>query len=194
MPALVIGLGNPGKEYERTRHNVGFGTVEAFRFARRDDFAEWKGSSKFLAKVAAGKIGAKKVILLQPQTFMNNSGDAALAAAGFWKIAPKDVIVVYDDLDLPVGSIRVRAEGSAGGHKGMRSIIERLGTQTIKRIRIGVAGVLRDRVPADKYVLEKFGKNEEPLLEEARKKAVEAIGVIIAEGIDEAMNRFNRES
>jgi len=192
MPTLIVGLGNPGKKYAATRHNVGAAAVEFFKNDGGAAYQDWTNNPRFQSRISSGVIeGGKKVILLLPQTFMNNSGDAVFAASRFWRVAIKDIVIVYDDLDLPVGAIRVRANGSAGGHKGMRSIIERLGTPAIKRVRIGIAGALRDRVPADKYVLERFGRNEKTLIEAAEQKAAEAVAAIVAEGIEAAMNRVN---
>lgn len=170
---LIIGLGNPGEKYERTRHNAGSRAVRAFRDAHADAFGEWK--EKFESLAAEGKIGEKKVALLLPQTFMNDSGRAVAAAAQFWKLAPADVVVVFDDADLPLGTVRFRASGSAGGHNGLGDILVALGTKEVPRIKIGISTELRGRVPLDEFVLGAFTTEEEKTLGSALKTAVTEI-------------------
>lgn len=186
---LIVGLGNPGKEYERTRHNAGFRAVRAYHAAHAAEFDGWK--KKFDAEISEGRIGGEKIALLLPQTFMNLSGDAVAQAAEFWKIAAADVVLVYDELDIPVGALRVRPGGSAGGHNGVKSVIERLGTDTFARIRIGIKGAMAGRVPAEKYVLEPFATDEETAISGAIKNAVAAIDAVITRGVDAAMNDYN---
>jgi PTH1 family peptidyl-tRNA hydrolase len=187
---LLIGLGNPGATYERTRHNAGFRAVRAFRAMHAEDFDGWK--NKFDAQISEGRIGTEKIALMLPQTFMNLSGDAVIQAAQFWKIAPADVIIIYDDLDVPLGNIRIRAGGSAGGHNGMKSVIERLGTQDFPRVRIGIGTERAKTVPAEDFVLERFSPDEEVQIEKTIEAAAKAVEVIIKEGIDIASNLYGK--
>jgi PTH1 family peptidyl-tRNA hydrolase len=186
---LIVGLGNPGKEYERTRHNAGFRAVRAFHTLHIEEFDGWK--RKFNGEIAEGRIAGDKVALLLPQTYMNESGTSVAEAAGFWHVEPKDVVIVYDELDIPVGSLRIRADGSAGGHNGMKSVLARLGTMDVPRFRIGIKGEHAAGVPSEDYVLGKFTADEETLLGQAIGKTVEALDVLLNEGIEAAMNRYN---
>ncbi len=187
---LIVGLGNPGAQYERTRHNAGFRAVRAFHTLHVDAFDGWK--RKFEAEVSEGRIGNEKVALMLPQTFMNLSGDAVAHAVGFWKIAPADVIVVYDELDIPLGNIRIRTSGSAGGHNGIKSVIERLGTPDVPRIRIGIGTERAKLVPSEDFVLEKFSQDEEIDLGKAIENAVKALHVTLTEGIEAASNLYGK--
>jgi len=184
---LIAGLGNPGREYENTRHNAGFMVL--------DRLAELLGvevaGRKFLGFVGNGVIGGERVLLLKPQTYMNLSGDSIRAAADFYKLPPEQIIVIYDDISLDVGSIRVRAKGSAGGHNGMKSIIARLGTDGYPRVRVGV-GDKPPRMDLADYVLSHFTKGEQELLEPAVRDAADAVRLMIGDGIQTAMNRYNK--
>jgi PTH1 family peptidyl-tRNA hydrolase len=183
---LVVGLGNPGKEYENTRHNIGFEVV------KKITESAWKKNKKFNTEIAEEKIGNEKIIFLKPQTFMNNSGRAVAAAANFYKIKPVDILIVHDDIDLPLGKIRIKKDGSSGGHRGVESIIASLGTENFIRLKIGVAPETRPKTfDAANFVLKKFSKNDKKLVDEIIKKATEAVAVILAGGIDSAMNQFN---
>jgi len=182
---LVVGLGNPGTRYARSRHNVGFMIVERFarahdlRFARR----------RFNAQIAEGDIAGARVRIAKPQTFMNSSGDAVGKLFAFFKIAPHDLLVVYDDLDLPLGKMRLRSKGSAGGHHGMESIIARIATSDFPRLRVGIG---RPDPDADiDHVLGTFDHDERAAMDETFARAVEAVEVWLADGIDVAMNKFN---
>lgn len=185
---LIAGLGNPGKEYEKTRHNAGFGAIDAL--------AEKLGISveekKYKGLFGKGRIGAEPVILLKPQTYMNLSGESVRAAADFYKIGPEHMIVIYDDIDLEVGRLRLRAKGSAGGHNGIKNIIAHMGTQEFPRVRIGV-GAKPDRMDLADYVLGRFSQVEQSQMEDGYKEAAEAAAAIVEEGIEAAMNRFNRK-
>jgi PTH1 family peptidyl-tRNA hydrolase len=183
----VIGLGNPGRRYAGTRHNAGFIFVKSL--ARRWDIRLRK--TKFGAKIAEVKRAEDKLVLAQPQTYMNNSGLAVEQIVKGYGIGPEDVIVVYDDLDIPLGQIRVRKEGSAGSHKGIRSVTAELGTSAFPRIRIGI-GPLADREDATNFVLSPFTREETPLLEKSLANAREALEMILAGNIDRAMNTFNQ--
>jgi PTH1 family peptidyl-tRNA hydrolase len=186
---LIIGLGNPGKGYERTRHNAGFMAVRAFRDAHADAFGGW--SRKFQAEASEGRVGGDKVVLLLPQTFMNVSGQSVAEAAAFWKVAPENVILVHDDLDLPLGTLRVRPDGSAGGHNGVKSVIAALGKQNFPRVRLGIATPIAEKVPAEDFVLQRFGEEEAKVIDDAVARAADALDAILADGLDAAMNRFN---
>jgi len=182
---LIVGLGNPGTRYARSRHNVGFMIVERFvrahdlRFARR----------RFNAQIAEGDIAGARVLIAKPQAFMNSSGDAVGKLFAFYKIASDDLLVVYDELDLPLGKMRLRSKGSAGGHHGMESIIARIGTSDFLRLRVGIG---RPDPDADiDHVLGTFDYDERAAMDETFARAVEAIEVWLADGIDVAMNKFN---
>ena len=183
---LIAGLGNPTREYEKTRHNVGFDTIDVLADRINTDVAE----RKFKGLYGKGMLGGEKVILLKPQTFMNLSGESVRAAADFYKIPPDHIIVIYDDISLDVGHLRIRTRGSAGGHNGIKNIIAHLGTQEFPRIKIGVGGK-PPRMDLADYVLSRFPAEERKIMETAFRDAAEAAGVLIAEGPDAAMNRFN---
>lgn len=192
---LVVGLGNPGETYAHNRHNVGYWTVN--RLARRHglDF-DVRTSSYFLAE---GAIAGRRVALAKPRTYVNRSGDAVWNLVKRLKLDDaSELLVVYDELDLPVGRVRVRPKGGPGGQKGVADIIDRLGTDAFPRVRIGIGRPVVDGQPTwdpdavASYVLSDPPPGERALLDEAVARAVEAIEVAIAEGIEAAMNRFNR--
>lgn len=184
----VIGLGNPGRRYAQTRHNVGFAFVK--KLARHWEVRLKK--RKFSAKIAELRRNEEKLVLAQPQTYMNQSGLAVLQILDGYEIKPENIVVVYDDLDIPLGQIRVRKEGSSGTHKGMSSVIQEIGTQSFPRIRIGI-GPVADREEATRYVLAPFAKKEIPILERSLAKAKEALEMILAGRIEAAMNEFNQK-
>ncbi|HHY79307.1 MAG TPA: aminoacyl-tRNA hydrolase [Thermoanaerobacter sp.] len=181
---VISGLGNPGREYEGTRHNVGFMVI--------DELAEKLGINvtklKFKSLVGEGYFKGEKVILLKPQTFVNSSGEALYDAVNFYKIPLENVIVIYDDKDLDVGKIRIRKKGSSGGHNGMKSIIYLLNSEEFPRVRIGIGKPQKDLVS---HVLGKFEESEKKLIDEAVIKAVDAVIDIIENGIEHAMSKFN---
>jgi PTH1 family peptidyl-tRNA hydrolase len=186
--ALVVGLGNPGSTYARHRHNVGFCVVDALARAHGLSFARDKDAR---AHVATGRVAGARVILAKPQTYMNLSGRTAgrlLRANG---IPGECLLVVYDDLDLPLGRLRLRAEGGTGGHKGMRSIQEVVGTQAFPRLRIGIDRPPGGVDPAD-YVLQPFDAPDRPLLDSVIDRAVGAIECWLSEGIVAALDQFNQ--
>lgn len=185
---LIAGLGNPGPEYDNTRHNVGFMAVDAL--AERLGVSVRKKA--FNGLVGETTVGALKVILLKPQQYMNRSGHAIATAAGFYKIAPQEVMVVLDDLALPVGQLRLRAKGTAGGHNGLKDIIARLGTDTFGRLRVGIG----DAGPRDAaaYVLSRFAADEKAAIETAVAQSAEALLCWAQYGIDKAMNSYNNRS
>lgn len=186
---LIIGLGNPGEEYENTRHNLGFKVIE--ELARRWEISALK--SKHHAFIGEANVGGHKVILVQPQTFMNNSGAAARGLLEWYKINPDHLTVIYDDVDLEVGQIRVREKGAAGGHHGMESVIASLGTSSFARVRIGIG---RESLTADvtDYVLQKVPPSQREALDAAIITAADAAEEIIGSGLAAAMNKFNRGS
>lgn len=182
---IIAGLGNPGRKYENTRHNLGFITVD--KIAEDNDISVKK--IKFKSLVGEGVIGSDKVILMKPQTFMNNSGEALREIVNFYKVPPENLIVIYDDFDIPIGSIRVRKFGSAGTHNGMRSVIRLLGFDNFPRIRIGIDSTIKNELID--FVTGGFRKEEVPLLEEAVTNGATAAETIVTKGIDLAMNRYN---
>ena len=185
---MIVGLGNPGAEYAGHRHNIGFRVVEALARAHSLGFSRCRGTS---ALVAAGHACGRPVVLAKPQTFMNLSGRAVGRVAQLYQVALPQLLVVFDDLDLPVGRLRLRPEGGSGGHKGMRSIIERLGTQAFPRLRVGIDRPPGKMDPAD-YVLLPFAELEKALVGQAVDLAVSAIDCWLTDGIDVAMGRFNQ--
>ena len=182
---LIVGLGNPGKKYEQTRHNMGFDTVDLFAELAKIDIDK----EAFKGLVGRGKVFDEDVYLLKPQTFMNLSGESVREIVNYFKINIEDVIIIYDDMALEPGKIRLRASGSSGGHKGMQNIIDQLGTEEIKRIRIGIGESTDDTID---YVLSKPLKEERPLIDEAIKNAVEALKEILKSNFEKAMTNFNR--
>ena len=182
---LIVGLGNPGKKYEGTRHNMGFMAVDLLSDQAQLDVDK----EVFHGLMGRGKIFNQDVILFKPTTFMNLSGTAVQEVIHYFKIALQDVVVIYDDMALPVGTIRLRKEGSSGGHKGMQNIIDCLSTDKIKRIRIGI-GEPGEWDTVD-YVLSKPLKDEQPLIDEAIENAVGALKEALKSDFDRAMNKYN---
>jgi peptidyl-tRNA hydrolase, PTH1 family len=159
---LVAGLGNPGKKYEKTRHNAGFMFVDYFWESHHEEFglSDWEFNKKFNTDTSTGKIGAKKIILLKPQTFMNLSGEAVKKALDFYKLLPSDLIVVHDEIDLPLETFRISVDSSSAGHQGAQNIIDELGTKDFTRLRIGIENREDKKIETEKYVLGKFKKDE----------------------------------
>jgi len=178
---LIVGLGNPGSEYERTRHNVGFMALDRLALGR----AQWHRERAWNAQIA--KVDG--VLLCKPQTFMNLSGAAVAAVAGFYQIPASEVLVVLDDMSLPLGKLRLRPGGSSGGQNGLKSIIEQLGTQEISRLRLGIGGASPNGAVG--HVLGQFRKDEIPAVEEMLERTEEAICAIQSKGLAAAMNAFN---
>ena len=184
---LIVGLGNPGKEYAFTRHNAGFLTLDYLSDILKVNI----NRSKFKALVAEGTIGDKRVLLMQPQTFMNNSGEAVIEAVNFYKIKPENVIVIFDDISLPVGKMRIRKNGSAGGHNGIKSIIAHLLTQDFPRVKIGVGEKPHKEMDLADWVLSKFPQDEQKVLFEKFGDACEAVKLMVSGKTEEAMNKYN---
>ena len=183
---LIVGLGNPGRDFARHRHNVGFRCVNAFAHRHRLAFSR----SQCCARTARGVLGGEEVVLARPQTFMNLSGLAVAGLVEALRITPRDLLVIYDDLDLLLGTVRLRPGGSAGGHHGMESIIAALGSRDFPRLRVGIGRPSGGDVVS--YVLDDFSSEEDKEVEKAVATAVEAAECYLEEGLEEAMNRFNR--
>jgi PTH1 family peptidyl-tRNA hydrolase len=180
---LIAGLGNPGPEYERTRHNVGFAVID--QLAR-----EWQLGEQPSKKWGALWARSDRAILVKPVTYMNRSGEPLAAVANFYKIASEEILVVLDDFALPLGRLRLRLDGGAGGHNGLESIILQFGTEKIPRLRIGI-GAAPNEAAVD-YVLSRFLEEEQPLLRKTITRAVEAVNCAIDKGVLSAMNTFNQ--
>lgn len=185
MRKLVVGLGNPGSKYEGTRHNVGFEVVD--RLARGGSGVSF--SRKFDGQLAEAEIDFHRVLLLKPETFMNLSGRSVRQAVQFYKLDLADVLVICDDLSLPLGKLRLRAGGSDGGQKGLRDIALQLGTEEFPRLRIGIGE--RGPIDASDFVLTRFKSSERPTIDDALIAATQAVAVWVSQGLASAMNRFN---
>lgn len=186
---LIVGLGNPGRQYEATRHNMGFDTVDCL--IEKHNVPQ--GGVKFNAMYGKGIIGGDKAILMKPLSFMNLSGGPVRDMVNFFKIDPeKELIVISDDIDLEPGQLRIRKQGSAGGHNGLKDIIQKLGTQNFVRIKIGVGAKPQGWDLAD-HVLSRFPDSERKLVDEAIREAADAVEKIIAQGPDAAMNEYNQK-
>ncbi len=183
---IIVGLGNPGEKYAHTRHNVGFEVIDilADRIGIHVDEKKHKGLC------GRGVLEGQKVVLVKPQTFMNASGECVRAVADFYKVTEEEIILVYDDISLEPGRLRVRGKGSAGGHNGIKNIIAHLGSQEFPRVKVGIGEKPKGMDLAD-YVLSHFSKREWEQMEEAFRNAADAVTVLISQGTEEAMNRFN---
>lgn len=184
---LVVGLGNPGAKYESTRHNMGFLVVDKLAQNEKLKF----NKLRFKAWTATWEVGGEKVLLMKPQTYMNLSGEAVGQAARFYKIPADHVLVISDDIALPAGKLRIRAGGSAGGHNGLKNIIQHLGTDRFPRIKVGVGSPQQAEHDIADWVTGKPMGEDQKVIIEALDKAVAAIPVLIGQGVDRAMNRFN---
>ena len=184
---LIVGLGNPGEKYARTRHNAGFLAIDYLSQKYSADVKQ----VKFKSLIGEVKIGEHRALLMKPQTFMNLSGEAVGEAASFYKIAPENVIVIVDDICGAPGRMRIRKSGSAGGHNGLKSIIYQLNSDQFPRIRIGVNSPIRERADLADFVLSRFSKEEIPVLEEVIIRAKKAVEEIISKNVDSAMNKYN---
>ena len=186
---IIAGLGNPTKEYDKTRHNVGFSVIDVLADRYRIDISE----KKHKALCGRGVIEGQKVILVKPQTYMNLSGESIRGLVDYYKIDPEnELVVIYDDVSLDVGQLRIRKKGSAGGHNGIKNIIAHLGTQIFPRIKVGVGEKPKKYDLAD-YVLGHFSKGEKEQMEEGYHNAMRAVELMLTGRIDEAMNEYNRK-
>lgn len=183
---LIVGLGNPGARYEGTRHNMGFLVVDAL--ARRAGVGI--NRERFDALLGRGEISEVSVILAKPLTFMNLSGRSVAQIARYFDIGAEDILVVHDDMDFPVGDVRIKAGGGAGGHKGLLSIIDQLGGADFARVRVGI-GRPPESGTAERYVLERFSEEEKQMLDSAVERAGDAVIAVVSSGVHAAMNRFN---
>jgi len=206
---LIVGLGNPGKKYEKTRHNLGFLVVESLKHApyrnkvsgaglKVKSFSDWKKIKRFQAEISQGEIAGQKVILAKPQTFMNLSGKPVkllirnkTTMVQLLRI-PSDLWVIHDDIDLPLGKIKIVKNRGAGGHKGVESIIRELKTKNFIRFRIGIRNQELRIKNVEKFVLQKFSKEEEKIVKKVIQKTVEAIEFFLKEGLEKAMSKFNK--
>lgn len=184
---LLVGLGNPGLKYAQTRHNVGFRVIE--RLA--GNFGVQVNRPFFRAHVGQVLIAGEKVLLAKPQTFMNASGQAVAPLLNWYKLSPAGLLVVYDDLDLPPGVMRIRPKGGSGGHRGMASIIEHLGSKEFPRLRVGIGKPAPNQGDTVDWVLGKFGPEDREKIEAVIDRAVDALQAFVAEGINQAMNKYN---
>lgn len=185
---MIVGLGNPGKKYEGTRHNTGYMALDALA-SRAQIRVE---TVKFHGLIGTGFLEGEKVVLVKPTTYMNLSGDCVRPAADYYQIEPENIVVLCDDVWLPAGQLRIRKKGSAGGHNGLKSIIGRLGTQEFPRIRIGVGGAA-EHVEMVSHVLGHFAAEERRRMADAAEEAARAVEEILRNGIDSAMNLYNRK-
>lgn len=181
---IIAGLGNPGSKYENTRHNMGFKAIDAMA----SEFGIDVNRAKFKGLIGEGRIGSEKVILLKPQTYMNLSGQSVREIMNFYKIPEENLIVIYDDFDLPIGSIRVRKSGGPGTHNGMKSVVQELGSRKFPRVRVGIGSSDGSTI---QFVIGKVGKEEQQILNEAAEAAASAAADIIRIGIENAMNIHN---
>ena len=187
---LIVGLGNPGRQYEATRHNMGFDVVDRLV----EEYRIPQGGVKFNAMYGKGIIGGQQALFMKPLSYMNLSGGPVRDMANYFKIDPEtEMIVIYDDIDLDPGQLRIRKQGSAGGHNGIKDLIQKLGTQKFIRIRVGVGAKPKDWDLAD-YVLGHIPGEERKLVDEAQERACKAVETILSEGVDAAMNEFNKKS
>jgi PTH1 family peptidyl-tRNA hydrolase len=183
---VIVGLGNPGKQYEHTRHNVGFDVIDIL--AKEYGISVTKIKHKAL--IGEGRVGSEKVLLVKPQTYMNLSGETLVDIYNYYKVDSENIVVIYDDIDLDVGKIRIRKKGSGGTHNGMRSILKCLGTNEFPRVRVGVSKPRPGQDLAD-FVLSKFRKEESQDIQDGLEKAAKSVDCMIRENIDLAMNKYN---
>ncbi|MCD7727214.1 MAG: aminoacyl-tRNA hydrolase [Ruminococcus sp.] len=184
---IIAGLGNPGLTYEGTRHNAGFMAIDKLL----EDTSSSGFKMKFKSKCTTAVVGGKSCLILKPETFMNNSGEAIEAAMSFYKIPIERVVIAFDDISLDVGKLRIRRKGSHGGHNGIKSIVALTGSEDFPRVKIGVGKKPRPDYDLAKWVLSKFSKSEQEALDSALTAAAESIRLIVSGKIDEAMNKFN---
>ena len=184
---MIVGLGNPGSQYEKTRHNVGFRVIDMIAEKLRTKVDRLK----FKALTRQVDCNGQKILLVQPQTFMNLSGAAVSALATYYKIKPERILVIFDDISLPVGKIRIRKDGSAGGHNGIKSIIQSLGTDQFPRVKVGVGAKPHPDYDLADWVLSKFSAQEEKNLQPALENAAEAALLVLEQGVEKAASAFN---
>ncbi len=188
---LIIGLGNPGKEYQKTRHNCGFMAICNLQKILNENFDDFKFNKKFHALISQGNFNEEKIILAMPQTFMNDSGKSVNALINYYKIHFTDLFIIHDDIDLFLGKIKISRNSSSGGQKGVQSIINYLGTKNFIRFRVGIKlnNIIKN---ASEFVLQKFTKDEEKIISKSLQKINLAIKTTLEKGVDEAMNQCNK--
>lgn len=184
---IIVGLGNPGREYSETKHNVGFMVVD--ELARRWNVGNWRKRSN--AEVAECRFATENVLLVKPQTYMNLSGTAVGELARWYKTPEEDIVVIFDDMDIPAGKLRLRMKGGSGGHRGIESLLQHLSKDSFLRLRMGIGRPPQGWQVVD-YVLSRFSAEEAPLMEEAVVRSAEAVECIITQGMNKAMNLFNK--
>lgn len=194
MTTIIIGLGNPGEKFEETRHNIGFMVLD--KFVKENDFPNFELQKKFNALISENLVSNNKVILVKPQTFMNDSGKTAKELLKNKETEETNLIVVHDDIDLPIGKIKIVKERGSAGHKGVESIINNIGNEGLIRIRLGIGAETfqqtKDKPKAMNVVLKKFSKEEENLIDETIIKTAEAINLFLSEGLEKTMNEYNK--
>jgi peptidyl-tRNA hydrolase, PTH1 family len=188
FPRLIVGLGNPGAKYDRTRHNIGFDLIDQLAKRWQIPVSDQK---RFQGIAGEGWVNRQKIVLLKPQTFMNLSGQSVRSVLDWYKLEPTEVLVLYDDLDLPLGKLRIRLSGSAGGHNGMKSIISHLGTPTFPRLRMGI-GKSQDETIS--HVLGKFSAAESAIVADVLQLSADAVELSLGSGVEKAMNKYNNRS
>ena len=188
---LIVGLGNPGKKYERARHNIGFEIIDNLQ-STIGNFSDWKKVKKFGAEISKGRISGEEAVLVKPQTFMNKSGKAVKSLTKNYKLSTKNLIIVHDDIDLPLGKIRISIGRGSAGHKGVESIIKESGNKNFVRFRIGIQPKNGKPKNPEKFVLQNFFKEEEKILKDIIKETTEAIEFALKEGMEKAMSKFNQ--
>ena len=185
---MIVGLGNPGLQYDETRHNAGFMAIDLLAKSLNVEITKHKFESLY----ADCKIGDKRILLIKPQTYMNNSGRAVLAASSFYKIPTSKILVIFDDISLDIGNIRIRRKGSAGGHNGVKDIIELLGTDEIMRIKVGVGQKPNPQYDLVKWVLGKIPNEQREVFNKSLETTADAAKTIVNSGIDKAMNAYSK--
>ncbi len=195
---LIVGLGNPGPNHAKTRHNFGFIVTDSLK-DQDSSFSDWQENSEFKSLIAEGRLENEKIILAKPQTMMNLSGNTVKLLADYYKIAVQDVWIIHDDLDLPLGILRINQGSSSAGHKGVQSIIDNLGSKNFVRFRLGIHPIgqtffstfFKKLTSTEKFVLQKFSKAEESTVEGTIDKAIHSLRVALKEGLEKAKNQFN---
>ncbi len=186
---IIIGLGNPGKDYEKTRHNAGFRVIDLLC----EKYEIQTARMKFHSMIGEGKIAGEKVLLVKPTTYMNNSGQAVREIVSYYQLEPKDIVVFSDDIDIPFGTLRIKRKGSAGGHNGLKSVIYHLQSDEFPRIKLGVGKKQEGEDLAD-FVLGRFSRNEQEVMDTLIEMAAESLEVLIKDGEDKAMSEYNGRS
>ncbi len=184
MITIVVGLGNPGKKFENTRHNLGFMVVDFF--AKKNEFPDFELSKKYESLICENE----RAILVKPQTFMNESGKAVVKLTTHYKLPTTNLVIVHDDIDLPLGKIKIVKDSGAGGHRGVESIINNVGTKDFIRLKIGICPEKKS-TDTEKFVIQKFTKEKMGIVNESIKKSAEVLKILISDGIEKAMNAFN---